>query len=57
MELKHLFVFFAGFYATFVAAMKIIENQKLKREIRLLREKLGKTENEPLIRNRFLWSK
>lgn len=55
MEIKHFFVFFAGFYATFVAAMKIIENQKLKQENKILREKLGKSNDASTTKNKFLW--
>lgn len=41
MEFKHFFVFFAGIFSVFVSAMKLIENDKLKKENRILKKKLG----------------
>lgn len=42
MELKHIIVLIAGIFANFVAAMKVTENYKLKKELKELRKKLGK---------------
>lgn len=42
MEIKNFIIFFAGVFANFVAAMKIAENIKLKKELKILRQKLGK---------------
>lgn len=41
MELKHLFVLVAGIFANFIAAMKMIENDRLKKENKKLKQKLG----------------
>jgi hypothetical protein len=42
MELKHLIVLIAGIFSCFVASIKLTENEKLKKENRELKRKLGK---------------
>ena len=42
MEFLKLFVYLAGILGIFVGAVKLEENVKLKKEIRMLRKKLGK---------------
>mgnify|MGYP005853070157 CR=1 FL=1 len=42
VELKTAIIYFVGWMGAFIAAVKIDENIKLKKEIKILKEKLGK---------------
>lgn len=42
MELPQVIVFFAGLFGVYVAAIKLEENIRLKKENKILKQKLGK---------------